>query len=86
MRAGGSHRVARRFIRSQVAKWKADGCSVPFIIIAFDPTWFVPTLPPGSPLLPDGTWGNWSKVVLVGGVRTRVQARTETAIYITGVP
>lgn len=75
-----------RFIRSQVAKWKAAGCSVPFIIIAFNASWFQPTLPPGDPLLPDGTWGNWSKVVVQGGRRVRVQARTDTAIYITGVP
>jgi hypothetical protein len=73
-------------LRMLVGKWKAAGCSVPFIIIAFDPSWFVPTLPPGSPLLPDGTWGDAWKVITVGGERIYVQSRTETAIYIDGVP
>lgn len=75
-----------RFLRSQLAKWKAGGCSVPYIIVAFDSSWFQPTLPPGDPLLPDGTWGPWYKVEVVAGARTYVPSRTSTAVYIDGVP
>lgn len=80
----GTTAVAQ-FFRSQLARWKAAGCSVPYIIIAFDPSWFQPTLPPGSPLLPDGTWGPWYKVETIAGARTYVPSRTSTAIYIDGV-
>jgi len=72
-------------LRGLVAKWKAAGNSVPWIIIAFDPSWFVPTLPPGSPLLPDGQWGPWYKVEVVAGARTYVPSRTSTALYVSGV-
>lgn len=72
-------------LQSLVGKWKAAGCSVIWIIIAFDPSWFVPTLPAGDPLLPDGQWGPWYKVEIVLGARTYVPSRTATALYVSGV-
>lgn len=51
------------------------------IIIAFDPASFDPTAAPGSPGMPDGTWGNWSKEVAGVQVRTRLA----TARYWKGV-
>jgi hypothetical protein len=72
-------------LRAQIAKFKAAGNSVIWIILAFDPSWFVPTLPPGDPLLPDGQWGPWYKVEVVAGARTYVPSRTATALYVSGV-
>ena len=71
-------------ISAEVEKWKDDGSIVPWIIVAFDASWFVPTLPAGDPKLPDGNWGNWGKVVTIGGVRQYVAARTGTASYWDG--
>lgn len=71
-------------LRALVAKRKAAGNSVAWIIVAFDPTWFVATLPPGDAKLPDGNWGTWGKIATIAGVRTYVPARTSTAIYING--
>lgn len=72
-------------IKSLVKKWKSAGCIVQDIIVAFDNTWFQPASAPGSPKLPDGTWGTWGKITTIGGVRTRVPARTNTAIYLGSV-
>jgi len=55
-----------------------DRCS--HIIIAFDPASFDPLAAPGSPGIPDGTWGHASKNV--GGVQ--VPSRLATARYIDG--
>jgi hypothetical protein len=71
-------------IHAQVEKWKDDGSIVPWIIVAFDPLWFVPTLPAGDPHLPDGTWGEWCKVVTIGGVRQYAISRTQSASYWDG--
>lgn len=49
-------------IRALVRKWKSAGNYVSQVILAFDATWYDPTLPPGDPKLPDGTWGTWGKV------------------------
>lgn len=53
---------------------------VPNIIIAFDPASFDPTAAPGSPGMPDGTWGRDMK--LVAGVT--VPSRLQTARYWKG--
>lgn len=45
---------------------------VPNIIVAFDPASFDPTAAPGSPGLPDGTYGRDMKLVLGRGVRSRM--------------
>ena len=72
-------------IRALIAQWKTAGCFVPEVIVAFDGTWFIPGLPPGDPKLPDGNWGGWGKVSVIGGVRTWVPSRTSTAIYLGSV-
>lgn len=70
-----------RAIRAIVGTWKAAHASIPWIILAFDSTWFAPTALPGAATLPSGDWGRWAKVV--GGVY--VQSRTTTARYLDGV-
>lgn len=72
-------------IKNQVSKWKSAVSLVQWIIVAFDSTWFQYNLPQGSAKLPDGTWGQWGKVVIQNGVRTYVPSRTSTAIYFDGV-
>lgn len=65
-------------------QWKAAHASIPWVIIAFDSTYFLPASPPTK--LPDGTWGRWGKVVMVGGIRTYVPARqTAVAAYLDGL-
>jgi hypothetical protein len=68
-------------VRKQVATFKNAGTVCAWIIYSLDTALFAPTLAPGDPDLPDGTWGNWSK--LVG--YTRVQSRDTNARYATGV-
>ncbi len=65
-----------------IKKWKTAGAFVPTIILAFDSSWFLVTSPSGK--LPDGTWGNWWKVVVVGGRNVYVASRSSTASYIEG--
>lgn len=65
-------------------QWKAAHVSIPWVIIAFDSTYFLPSAPPTK--LPDGTWGRWGKVATVGGIRTYVPARqTTVAAYLDGL-
>lgn len=68
-------------LRAVVNDFKCAGDRCEKIIVAFDPTSFDPTAAPGSPGMPDGTWGHWSKNV--GGVQ--VPARLSTARYFDGV-
>lgn len=68
-------------VRAILADFKSGGDRFENIIIAFDPASFDPTAAPGSPGMPDGTWGHWSKNV--GGVQ--VPARLGTARYWDGV-
>lgn len=58
--------------------WKSASTVCPCIIAAFDPQSFNPLSAPGSPGMPDGTWGTWHKVVNGVAVHTRLQ----TARYI----
>lgn len=67
-------------LRAIVDAWKSAGDCCQNIIIAFDGTSFDPTGVPLSAGLPDGTWGNWSKVV--AGVRS--PSRLGTARYFRG--
>lgn len=68
-------------LRAIVREFKSAGDLCQNIIVAFDPTSFNPLAAPGSPGMPDGTWGHWSKVS--GGVH--VPARLATARYFDGV-
>jgi len=70
------------FIRSQIAKWRTAGVRVPWIIMSWDATWFQPTSPAGK--LPAGDYGTWGKVVVSGGSRVYVPARTANASYANG--
>jgi hypothetical protein len=60
-----------------VSDWRAAHARCMWVIVAFDAASFDPSAPPGSPLLPDGWWGPWHKVV--GGVA--VPSRLATARY-----
>lgn len=66
-------------VRSIVREWKPAGTRCSHIIVAFDETSFDPMGAPGAPL-PDGTWGNASKIS--GGAY--VPARLTTARYWRG--
>lgn len=63
-------------LRLLVAQWKHAGSANNCIIVTFDDLAFLPA----SASLPNGTWGNYSK--LVGGVY--VAARNASARYIQG--
>jgi hypothetical protein len=63
-------------LRLLVAQWKHAGSANNCIVVTFDDPWFEPA----SPDLPDGTWGNYAK--LVGG--EYVPARYNGARYIQG--
>lgn len=63
-------------LRLLVAQWKHAGSVNDHVIVTFDDLGFFPL----SPTLPDGTWGDYSK--LVGGVY--VPARNTAARYIQG--
>jgi hypothetical protein len=60
-----------------VDDWTAAHALCVWAIFAFDASSFNPIAAAGSAGMPDGTWGNWSKVV--GGVA--VPARLATARY-----
>ncbi len=70
-----------RTVRAMIADWKPAGTRCVGIIVAFDPASFEPSMPPGDPGLPDGTWGRGSK--LVSG--RAAPSRLSTAIYWDGV-
>lgn len=67
-------------MRALVADWKPAGTRCVNIIIAFDPTSFDPVAAALSPGLPDGLWGQWSKVV----ANVQVPSRLATARYWKG--
>jgi hypothetical protein len=60
-----------------LADWTAAHALSSWMIFAFDPTSFDPAAAPGAAGMPDGTWGQWHKVV--AGVA--VAARLGTARY-----
>src|SRR5262249_32036353 len=51
-----------------VSTWKSAATVCRWIVAAFDSSSLNPLSAPGSPGMPDGTWGTWHKVV--GGVST----------------
>lgn len=67
-------------LRSISKTWKSQHTWLQWIIVCVDSTEFIPTDAPGSPSLPDGTWGYWSKIV--GG--TRVASRSPKGRYCDG--
>ena len=69
-------------VQSIVRDWKPAGTRCVNIIIAFDNTSFDPTVARDGAGLPDGTWGNWGK--LVGGVW--LPARLSTARFLGRCP
>src|SRR5262249_23084718 len=54
-------------IRAIIDEWRSATALSVNVIIAFDPASFNPAAAPGSPGMPDGTWGRWSKYS--GGVQ-----------------
>ena len=62
-------------LKALVKKWKTLGAFCPSIILAWDPTWLLPSSPSGK--LPDGTWGEVWKVVTLAGVRQYAIARNQ---------
>lgn len=68
-------------VRNIVALWKPGGTRCVNIIIAFDNASFAPSTSRDGSGLPDGHWGNYSKIV--SGVA--VPARLSTARYWAGV-
>lgn len=64
-------------IRLLVRTWKAAHVVVPWIIVAPDASFFVPT----GASLPDGTWGRWSKTV--AGVQS--PSRSAPCRFVQGV-
>lgn len=72
-------------LRRIVGKWKGQHDAVQWIIWTSDTligdALFDMSLPFGDAHLPDGNWGNWSKVV--AGVQ--VASRNDNARYISGV-
>jgi hypothetical protein len=64
-------------LKSLIKKWKTQGAFSPSIILAWDPTWFLPSSP--SSKLPDGSWGADYTVVTIAGVRQYAIARNQIA-------
>lgn len=66
-----------------VEAFKPASVLVPYVIIAFDPDSFDPESPAGTPGMPDGTWGRYSKPEfdVAGNVLAYVPARLATARY-----
>jgi len=65
-------------IKALVRQWKAAHSRCVALIFTYDPASFDPTSPPGSPGMPDGWWGRWSKDDGSGG---RVRSRRADARY-----
>ncbi|MGN6106668.1 MAG: hypothetical protein ACTHU0_16295, partial [Kofleriaceae bacterium] len=65
-------------IRALVRQWKAAHSRCVALVFAYDPASFDPTSPPGSPGMPDGWWGRWSKDDGTGG---RVRSRRADARF-----
>lgn len=72
-------------LRAQWVQWKGAQSLGQWIILAFDPTWFVYSSAQGSAKLPNGTWGRHGSVQTIGGVSVYAPSRTSTAIYLDGV-
>lgn len=68
-------------VRTILRQWRSAGCNWIWAIVTTDPTYFLETLPAGDPKMPDGNFGDWSKIV--AGVR--LPARFSVARYISGV-
>lgn len=68
-------------VHAIIQDFKSAGDRCENIILAFDPLSFDPSAAPSSPGMPDGTWGEWSKVV----AGARVPSRLSTARYWDGV-
>jgi len=60
--SGGNPPNDAASIRGLVKKWKSAGDFVCEVIVAFDSSWYVPTLTYPNAKLPDGTWHYWGKV------------------------
>jgi hypothetical protein len=71
------------------SQWRAAHVLVVNVIVSYDATMFDPTLPFGSPKLPDGTWGRWGKTVSNGTYgKVYVAARPAASVcsLISGAP
>lgn len=71
-----------RTLRQLVDTWRSAGANWLWVVVTLDATYFPPAGAPGDPKLPDGTFGDWSKVV--AGVQ--VPARFSIARYMSGAP
>jgi len=68
-------------VRAAASQWKPKHAVSPWIIVSFDAALFDPTATLPSALLPDGTWGPWSRV---DGSGNRVPTRNASARYWDG--
>ncbi|WP_437982917.1 hypothetical protein [Sorangium sp. So ce117] len=66
-------------IKALVQQWKGAHTKCVVLILAYDPSSFDPSSPPGAPGMPDGRWGHWSKDDDTG---KRVKARRDDARYV----
>lgn len=70
-------------LQALVRKWKAANTWVPWIIISFDASAFLPS---GADELPAGKYGTWSKVITAANGRPQyVRSRWPQAAYLDGV-
>jgi hypothetical protein len=71
-------------LQQLVSKWKASNTWVPWVILSFDPTAFLPT---GAGANPTGTWGTWSTVTAnpSSGRPLYTTSRAQSCAYVDGV-
>lgn len=71
--------------RAVANEFRSAGVKLSHIIIAYDAASFDPAFAAGHAGMPDGHWGNHSKLnTIFGGRRVRVLARNQTARYGRG--
>lgn len=65
-------------IRALIRQWKGAHSRCVALIFTYDPQSFDPLSPPGSPGMPDGRWGHWSRD---DGAGRRVRSRRADARF-----
>lgn len=73
-------------LRQLVRTWKGGGTRYPWIVVNFSPGQFDPSATyPAPGVLPDPSFGTWSKIDTSGARAARVSSRFAAARYINGV-